>query len=438
MDVSSVIHFNLLESNHQSNKDLSNLVMDRFNDYLSNHYLENFPHSNEFNHHRIVNGKTFYPLLQIQKYDQNSGHYNTWHTEKEDLNTANRMFVFIFYLNDVEEGGETGFLFKDKIEQAFEETDDDGRTSMVPISFDYRVSNLCNFKCRTCGEPLSSSWEAEKRKHGLWNSTNQPFMVPENKAIIDRFQKEVVEEEFWEYICSGTVEELYWVGGEPLMYDIHWRAMDRLAQDDNLKKVHLRYNSNLSRVRLGKHYLYDWLPQAKDWTMCASIDGTHEIGEYIRSGLVWKKFEENFEHGMKFQNGRNKRLNLDFTITTPGLFEIENMFELSLKHDVTIITKQTFAFSPEVFMSVKVIPHRILDRIVTEILGRIEPRATDKQQGMIDILKQFITQKNYHEQFQNYQEGTKEGKQFIDQMESRRTKIHHIENNKIKKVYFIQ
>ena len=40
------------------------------------------------------------------------------------------------------------------------------------------------------------------------------------------------------------------------------------------------YNSNLSRVRLGKHYLYDWLPQAKDWTMCASIDGTGWIGEF--------------------------------------------------------------------------------------------------------------------------------------------------------------
>ncbi len=42
----------------------------------------------------------------------------------------------------------TGFLFKDKIEQAFAETDDDGHTTMPPISFDYRVSNLCNFKCR--------------------------------------------------------------------------------------------------------------------------------------------------------------------------------------------------------------------------------------------------------------------------------------------------
>ena len=53
----------------------------------------------------------------------------------------------------------TGFLFNDKIDQCFEETDEDGRTTMEPISFDYRYSNLCNFKCRMCGEQLSSSWE---------------------------------------------------------------------------------------------------------------------------------------------------------------------------------------------------------------------------------------------------------------------------------------
>ena len=47
------------------------------------------------------------------------------------------------------------------------------------------------------------------------------------------------------------------------MYDIHWRAMNRLAEDKNLDKVHLRYNSNPSRVRYGKHYLYDWLPKQK-------------------------------------------------------------------------------------------------------------------------------------------------------------------------------
>ena len=128
--------YNILERSEDG--ELANLVMDRFNDYLSNHYLENFPHSNEFNHHRIVNGKTFYPLLQIQKYDQNSGHYNTWHTEKEDLNTTNRMFVFILYLNDVDEGGETGFLFKDEdTNDFFKVKPKTGKLIIHPASWPY-------------------------------------------------------------------------------------------------------------------------------------------------------------------------------------------------------------------------------------------------------------------------------------------------------------
>ena len=107
-------------------------------------------------------------------------------------------------------------------------------------SLDYRVSNLCNFKCPMCGEPLPPTWEAEKRKHDPWTLTENHTLWSREKKKKKKKKKsivlkEVVEEEFWEYICSGTVEELYWVGGEP-MYDIHWRAMDRLAQDDNLKK----------------------------------------------------------------------------------------------------------------------------------------------------------------------------------------------------------
>ena len=91
----------------------SSSVMGKFNNTLSNEYLDNFPGIEDYYHHRIVNGKTYYPLLQIQKYDKGSGHYNTWHVEQEDLRTSERIFVFILYLNDVEEGGETGFLIKE-------------------------------------------------------------------------------------------------------------------------------------------------------------------------------------------------------------------------------------------------------------------------------------------------------------------------------------
>ena len=292
----------------------------------------------------------------------------------------------------------TGFLFNDKIDQCFEETDENGYTTMEPISFDYRVSNLCNFKCRMCGEQLSSTWETEKRKHNLWTPEQQPFMVPENKKIIEKFQKEVVEEEFWEYIKSGTVEELYWVGGEPLMYDIHWKSMDRLQSDNNLHKVHLRYNSNLSRVRYKDYYLYDWLPQAKDWTMCASIDGTGPIGEFIRTGLNWEEWDRNFREGVALPGGHDKMI-MDLTITGPGLFDIKNFLDYALELDVKIETKRMFAFHADIVLSPMAWPRHILDEIVNDLLDYCRPRVTDKQQTLIRELEGLLESPTFQEQW---------------------------------------
>ena len=57
-------------------------------------------------------------------------------------------------------------LFGHKYDNVKNSTDETGYTTMKPVSWDYRFSNLCNFKCRTCGDMLSSSWEAEQRESG--------------------------------------------------------------------------------------------------------------------------------------------------------------------------------------------------------------------------------------------------------------------------------
>ena len=47
-------------------------------------------------------------------------------------------------------------LFKHKVDEAYDSTDETGATTMPTVSFDYRFNNLCNFKCRMCGDMLSS------------------------------------------------------------------------------------------------------------------------------------------------------------------------------------------------------------------------------------------------------------------------------------------
>ena len=49
---------------------------------------------------------------KIQKYDLNEG-YHVWHSENEGHSSIrNRHLVFMTYLNDVKDGGETGFLYQ--------------------------------------------------------------------------------------------------------------------------------------------------------------------------------------------------------------------------------------------------------------------------------------------------------------------------------------
>ena len=50
---------------------------------------------------------------RIQKYDKD-GHFNSWHHERGGGTTQNRCLVYMTYLNDVEEGGETYFKYQDK------------------------------------------------------------------------------------------------------------------------------------------------------------------------------------------------------------------------------------------------------------------------------------------------------------------------------------
>ena len=292
----------------------------------------------------------------------------------------------------------TGHLFKDKIQEAFDKTDLDGRTSMSTISFDYRFSNLCNFKCRMCGELLSSSWEAEKKKNNMWSIEEHPFMQTDVKKKMNAFQIDVVEPEFRKAIEDGIVEEIYWVGGEPLMYDIHWETMEKMTQAGTAKDCYVRYNSNLSRVDFKGKNLYDYLPQFKDWMMCASIDGTGRIGEFIRTGLVWEEWLANFKQGVALPDGEKKML-LDLTITGPGMFSLKELFDLSKELNVRIETKMMFAFHPDMVFSPFAWPRHILDKVIDDNLAYMLPTYDRLQETLVNTLKEMKKRPTFAEQF---------------------------------------
>ena len=288
-------------------------------------------------------------------------------------------------------------LFGHKEEDLWRLTNADGSTEMPVVSFDYRFSNLCNFKCRMCGDMLSSSWEAEQRKNEMWSPWAKPWMAEPVRSKIKQFQEDEVEKEFARAVDNHLIEEIYWVGGEPLMYEQHWKYMKQIVDQGDADKVYVRYNTNLSRTKYKGIDLYnDLLVHFKDWQICASIDGTGQIGEWIRDGLDYEKWLQNFKDGVAIKRN-SRQMRLDVTLTLPGLLEVKNLFRLSKRFNVEMLTKVVFTFTPDIVLSPLALPRKLLNEIVDELLDFIEPRADRNQQSLIDVLKNLKTRPNIEE-----------------------------------------
>jgi len=319
-------------------------------------------------------------------------------------------------------------LFKDKIDDVFANTSSDGKTTMNPVSFDYRVSNLCNFKCRMCGELFSSSIEAEKKKHNMWSAENQPFMEPSTKKMMQQFQTSVAEVEFKEAIKSGTVEEIYWAGGEPLMFDTHWWAMEYMTSHNLASDCIVRYNTNLSRTTYKGMKLYEYLSEFKDWQICASIDGVGQTVEFIRKGIVWDNWLANFKDGLKLEGGEDRMI-IDLTVTGPGMFDLKHLFDLSQELNVRIETKNMFAFEPDIIFSPLAWPRKILNNHIDALLDYMEPLATHKQSSLIRCLHSLKEQPNFEEQWPtDVDDAFKQGKAHQDRLDSIRNEQYTIKD----------
>jgi hypothetical protein len=305
-------------------------------------------------------------------------------------------------------------LFGHKYEECVRATDRYGFTRARPVSWDYRFSNLCNFKCRMCGDMLSSAWESEQRQHNMtdWSNPKNTWMKPEVREQISAFQDSQIEAEFALAVEQHRIEEVYWVGGEPLMYEQHWRYMRRIIELGDGPRVYARYNTNLSRVDYRGCNLYrDVLAHVRDWQICASLDGTGATGEYIRTGLVYANFLDNFRQGLEHST-HPRQMRLDFTLTLPGLFEVVNIQHLADSLGVDVLAKVVFSFTPDIIMSPLALPRQLLNTTVNNVVTSLPAGA------LRDVLLQLKTRPTFAEQWpDSWQAGLVKGKRRVLQLE---------------------
>ena len=185
--------------------------------------------------------------------------------------------------------------FKNVIKIIPEITEPDGSVPDMKLMYwDFRFSNLCNFKCRSCGPRYSSSWVPDYKKLG-WTVDDAKvtnIQSVEGETNYD-FLKDQVQH----------VQKIYFAGGEPLLMPEHWQILDMLVENKRFD-VKISYNTNASTLSYGKKsaidYWKQWEPgKIEVWP---SIDEFGPRAELIRSGTVWSKVEENLIELSKLEN----------------------------------------------------------------------------------------------------------------------------------------
>lgn len=197
------------------------------------------------------------------------------------------------------------------IDHAKNNTEEDGYYEKFNLIYwDFRLSNICNFKCRMCGHTLSSSWYEEgSHEKKLPKILDSNYYGRDLMEYVDKF--------------IDSVEEIYFAGGEPLIMPEHYQILEKLIEK-NRYDVFLRYNTNMSTLKYKGYDLIETWKKFRKVDIFASIDGFGKNAEYTRSGTDWNRVEQNLQRLVDASNIRDQSSSINLLISST--IHIYNVF----------------------------------------------------------------------------------------------------------------
>ena len=156
--------------------------------------------------------------------------------------------------------------------------------------WDVRFSNLCNFRCRSCGPIFSSNWYNDHIK--LYNK--KPEVNGQVMASVEYTGKH--EMDIWEQMQPHIphLEQVYFAGGEPLIMKEHYLLLEKLIELGKTN-VRLLYNTNFSELSYKNKHVFDYWKHFTSVSVGASLDASGTRAELMRKGTDWKQTVENRE-----------------------------------------------------------------------------------------------------------------------------------------------
>ena len=223
-------------------------------------------------------------------------------------------------------------------------------TPILPIYFDIRFSNVCNFRCRTCWHGASSKWFSDAKILGR-NIGEKAIIknIQDFNSFIEKTGKALLK-----------AEEIYFAGGEPLVTEEHYLLLNWLIEN-KATQMRLRYNTNFSKLKFREYDVIELWKNFPKVEVLGSIDATEDLGAYIRTEFSWDLFVENRE---KIRSFSNINFKISPTISVLNMHHLPTLYQTAI--ELQLIDYQDVYFNileRPLYYNIKIFPKEKKEKI---------------------------------------------------------------------------
>lgn len=259
------------------------------------------------------------------------------------------------------------YFFNDGINELISQTNKEtGHNDKFVLKYwDFRWSNMCNFKCRMCGIFSSSKW---------YDDEAALFGTHVNNNGVINFNIDS-KEDIFKYVDQfiNEVEEIYFAGGEPLIMDEHYIILEKLIAAGRTD-VRIRYNTNFSHIHFKKwdlhglwdHFLKD--PKGRIF-LFASLDAVGKLAEVVRNGTKWNAVYQNIKSCVD----KGMEVHISPTISILNIFHINELIDMAISIGVnpSTVSLNNLLTSP-MWYDIRILPDNLKTNLINKLNTYIE------------------------------------------------------------------
>ena len=238
----------------------------------------------------------------------------------------------------------------------------------------FKVSNVCNLACRSCG-PYDSNmfakegeYYAEKYNVGTLTKTGNRFFVHNSPEHVDMAKFVGI---------SKNLKKIDFFGGEPFLNVTHLELLEAMDHPEDIVLFYSTNCTNFPTDRLKRAW-----NKFKKVEISMSIDGTEERFELLRYPGKWSKAEKVIASIDNLKNQLDCEVYTmgSLTVSAMNVFDVDNIYSWHRERgDVYINMVQSPAY-----LSIARIPDNIKDEVRnsitnSEVLGYLDVDTFDNK-----------------------------------------------------------